>query len=108
MENGLSIFIAEKEALLQCLEMALLRDVPVAIYSDCRSVVQWLGNFQRKSFLFLDARLINLTRNFLVRENPITVYWIPGHWGIHGNDQADAFAKDMLPSTTPTVSMPSY
>ena len=110
MENGLSIFIAEKEARLQCLEMALLRDVPVAIYSDCRSVVQWLANFQRKSFLFLNARLINLSRNLLGRENPITVYWIPGHWGIHGNDQADAIAvlqKRCSKTPPPTVSGPS-
>ena len=96
-----SIFLAEKEALLTCLEMALTHDLPAAVFSDCRSLVQWLWNHQKRKCLLIDSRVAQISRQLVHRRTPITIYWIPGHWGIYGNDQADAIAKEMLDAPKP-------
>ena len=88
--------MAELEALLQCLEFAVLQDQATAIYSDCRSVVQWLENFQKKKGIHVAKRVAQISHALTSRTTPIVVYWIPGHWDIHGNDQADSIAKAML------------
>ena len=61
----------------------------VAIFSDALSVLDALQNPRKRE---LNELLLSLTQ--LSSEAEVTLQWIPAHCGVHGNETADALAKE--------------
>ena len=78
--------------------MAIEWNCDVAIYSDCRSLVQWLHAFTYRKTIYIPPRLLALSEALQTITHKICVCWIPGHWGIDGNERADTIAKSFLQS----------
>ena len=102
LEDQTTIFIAEYEAVLVALDLALMHENTVLIMTDCRSLAQWLQSIQQNNSIYLDPRLKDLSLSLKRWQGRVTICWIPGHWGIPGNEAADATAKTMLDSGTIT------
>ena len=98
LEDDTSIFICEKEGLLRSLELAVMHDLNTAIFSDCRSLTQFAQKLQERRGIHMEERLVAISRLLSRRKSTISIFWIPGHWGIHGNEEADRIAKNMLHS----------
>lgn len=68
------------------------------IFSDCKSALEAIvrNPFQDK----LRSPIISQIRDCLYtcsqRETEVVLAWIPGHYGITGNEFADAMAKDAI------------
>ena len=98
LENDTSIFLAEWEALSHALYMAIEWKRDVAIYCDCRSLVQWLHAFTYRKAIFTHPSILALSKALQLVTHKICVCWIPGHWGIDGNEREDATEKSFLES----------
>ncbi|XP_058805549.1 uncharacterized protein LOC131672376 [Phymastichus coffea] len=105
--NKASIFTAECIALSDALDIALeYSDRNVDIFTDSLSLVLALNSPKNKTdinFHVLEIRHKYLT--FLKKssgESSITIYWVPSHVGILGNELADEHAK-LATNYAPTV-----
>nr|CAH0103241.1 unnamed protein product [Daphnia galeata] len=99
---GTSIFSAELQGILQALlAVYSLEPTPehIHIFSDSRSAIKAL-----LSPLFPKNRCLNAIRNQIecLRSSgtATSLYWIPSHCGITGNDRADKLASDEANSPT--------
>ena len=80
----------------------------IAILTDSMSAIQSLQNPEVKSKTKLEC--IN-SLNDLAVKNQVTLVWVPGHTGIHGNERADELANiagaldTMGPEPSPLIFM---
>ena len=95
LQNNTSIYIAELHAVLKVLKLAeqKLWD-KIIICTDSRSVVQSLETKHPSSPLLV--QIYNIHQTLSTQGAHIKFMWIPGHSGIHGNMQADKYAKYAL------------
>ena len=75
----------------------------ISILTDSLSVVQALSATSSNSPLILETRN-ELDR--LTKDNNISIFWIRGHYGIEGNERADALAKQATTTGLPTTVPP--
>ncbi|KAH7962652.1 hypothetical protein HPB52_017319 [Rhipicephalus sanguineus] len=80
--------VAFREAVLHALSVRYT--LPVAFYTDCRSLLQALASQRNAEPHVLDLRVL-LRR--LSRSVPLHVFDVPGHSGVFGNEVADFLAQ---------------
>lgn len=71
------------------------------IFTDSQSALQQLQNIAEttdRDIVSLADNLDKLLTHFNIQ---VTLQWVPGHSGIHGNDKADALAKHGTTKTQP-------
>ncbi|XP_011169786.1 uncharacterized protein LOC105202805 [Solenopsis invicta] len=88
-----SIFQAEISAINSCAKINRDKDMKGAtidILTDNRAAVKALTAYSCDSALVWEC-ITNL--KLLAEDNHVTLWWIPGHEGIKGNDEADELAK---------------
>ena len=88
-----SAFQAELFGILECLKFCLTQNFHnrfIIICTDCKSVLQTLNSFVIKSWLAQEC--INILNN-LGQFNTVSLIWVPGHYGLYGNQYADRLAK---------------
>uniref|UniRef100_A0A224XSM0 ribonuclease H n=1 Tax=Panstrongylus lignarius TaxID=156445 RepID=A0A224XSM0_9HEMI len=89
-----SIFQAEIHAIRRCVQFNLnrgYRNQEIVILSDSQAAIRTLNSHVISSKLVWECRD---RLNYLGRENKVTLFWVPGHVGIEGNEMADALARD--------------
>lgn len=88
-----SIFQAEMHAIERCAALNLDRGFSqksIAILSDSQAAIKAIGSDVITSKITWDC----ITRlNELGQNNKVTIYWVPGHKNIHGNEMADELAR---------------
>lgn len=84
---------AELLAIERCAEINLNRgyvNKRIGIFSDSQAAIKALGSYVVTSKLAWDC----LNRlNELGSRNTLTIYWVPGHIDIYGNEMADELAR---------------
>lgn len=88
-----SIFQAEINAIKRCVQINLdrhYRRQDIAILSDSQAAIKALNAYAIRSKLVWEC-LNDI--NKLGKYNKVTLYWVPGHVGIPGNEEADNLAK---------------
>jgi len=93
LEELATVFQAEVLAVLECantLTLVKATNRNILICSDSRAAINALAKTTTESSVVWDCML---TLNRLGESNRITVVWVPGHQGIHGNEVADGLAK---------------
>lgn len=88
-----SIFQAEIYAIVKCIEVNLARGYKnheIAILTDSQAAIKALSAYEVNSKLVWEC-LGKL--NELGKKNKVTIYWVPGHLGIPGNEKADELAR---------------
>jgi ribonuclease HI len=68
----------------------------LVIATDSLAVVQSIDNRTEKTRPNQVNRVLNKIDNSLRKYEKVTITWIPGHHGIHGNEKADELAKKAL------------
>ena len=98
LQNETSIFTAEQHAVLEALKLTQNKQWnKVVICTDSRSVIQSLQSKHPSSPLHI--HIYNLHQTLSTNGVQIKFIWIPGHSGIHGNVQADKYARNALALT---------
>ncbi|XP_055850655.1 uncharacterized protein LOC129915201 [Episyrphus balteatus] len=88
-----SIFQAEINAIDKCAERNLERKYKnqnIAIMSDSQAALKAINSYAINSKLVWECVK---KLNELGKANKITLYWVPGHVGVQGNEVADSLAK---------------
>uniref|UniRef100_A0A0V0GBP9 Putative loa-9 aae n=1 Tax=Triatoma dimidiata TaxID=72491 RepID=A0A0V0GBP9_TRIDM len=88
-----SIFQAEIHAIGRCVQFNLdrkYRNQEIVILSDSQAAIKALSSHMVSSKIVWECLG---TLNDLGRANKVTLFWVPGHVGIEGNEVADALAK---------------
>ncbi|CAG5100603.1 Protein of unknown function [Cotesia congregata] len=96
LPNSFSIFSCKAFAILGSLNITAQLDLDnVAIFSDLKSVIEALKNFNSPDSIIqqCQSKIINLNLSKKVK-----VIWIPSHEGITGNELADREAKEATTS----------
>jgi len=71
--------------------LSLVSDVwPVTVFLDCLPVVEMIGSLGSAR---QNAALSLLFGPVLARLGPVTLFWVPGHAGVGGNEVVDVAAK---------------
>ena len=95
--NKASIFTAESMALVDALDVAIAnKDRNVNIFTDSLSAAQALSASKTDVGInpfIIEARLKNYLFHCNNNSTKLTIYWIPSHRGIDGNERADILAK---------------
>lgn len=84
---------AELLAIERCAEINLSRgyvNKNIGIFSDSQAAIKALGSYVVTSKLAWDC--VNRL-NELGSRNTLTIYWVPGHNDIYGNEMADELAR---------------
>ena len=93
MGNFPNICQAEMHAIERCAAINLNRGYvnrKIAILSDSQAAIRALSAYTVTSKLAWDC----ITRlNELGSRNQVTIYWVPGHRNIYGNEVADELAR---------------
>jgi ribonuclease HI len=93
MGKAPSIFQAEVSAINICAQINQekgMKGATINILTDSRAAVRALTAYTCSSALVWEC-ISNL--KLLARDNRVTLWWIPGHEGIEGNEAADGLAK---------------
>ncbi|XP_032668449.1 uncharacterized protein LOC116842825 [Odontomachus brunneus] len=93
MGEWATVFQAEVLAILKCVKIQIAQDVKdrsILICSDSRAALGALEGTTTESSVVWDCKQ---TLNKLGETNKVTIIWIPGHRGLHGNEVADGLAK---------------
>jgi len=103
-----SVFQAEVLAIHRCAETLLTRaiaDYRLFICTDSRAALDALIKTTTESSVVWDCML---ALNKLGETNRLTLVWVPGHQGIHGNETADGLANQgtLTEPATPAVGVP--
>ena len=88
-----SAFQAELFSILECLKFCQTQNFQnryIFICTDSKSVLQTLNSFVIKSWLVQEC---SNSLNNLGQINTIKLIWVPGHYGLYGNQCADRLAK---------------
>lgn len=88
-----SIFQAEMHAIERCASINLEKEQvgrEIAILSDSQAAIRALSSYTFTSKLAWDC---NTRLNELGSRNKVTIYWVPGHKDIYGNEMADELAR---------------
>ena len=101
-----SIFTAEAIAIYLALKIAKrLPDQEYTVYSDSRSVLMTLQQFEPKNSII--QILKEQIHALEVEENKrLTFCWTPAHVGIQGNEVADKIAKEAAKKTAVVMNLP--
>ncbi|XP_075167939.1 uncharacterized protein LOC142240110 [Haematobia irritans] len=94
MDNACSIFQTEVFAIAKAAELMLMRLIfrsEISFFIDSQAAITTLGNPNITSKIV--SRCRRELRAFTEQHN-ITLCWIPGHYGIMGNEEADVLAKE--------------
>nr|XP_012231351.1 PREDICTED: uncharacterized protein LOC105677355 [Linepithema humile] len=96
----LSTFTIETLAILETVEYCLRSDSRnFSIFSDSKSVLSALiSDFLPNKSSHLLAFIKDKLRNANNMNKEISLFWIPSHRGIPGNEKADAYAKNAMVS----------
>ena len=88
-----TVFQAELFAIKRCAELLMVKELSnktIRICSDSQAALKALDGPLIESRLVIDTRDV---LNHVARDNKVTLTWIPGHSGWHGNERADKLAK---------------
>lgn len=88
-----TVFQAEVYAIEECARFNLdrgYRNQEIAILSDSQAAIKALSSNVISSKLVRDCRH---RLNELGTGNRVTLYWVPGHMGVDGNERADELAR---------------
>ncbi|XP_055585899.1 uncharacterized protein LOC129738667 [Uranotaenia lowii] len=94
MGNWPTVFQAEVQAILECTLACLKRGyryTSIYIFSDSQAALRALSTFTCYSKLVWEC--IVALRNLAIR-NRVFLFWVPGHCGILGNEEADQLARE--------------
>lgn len=86
---------------------------PISIFVDNQAVIQSGENFQSKPGSYLIDRFCNRLKRVARshRDFQVTLQWLPGHADIHGNEEADRWAKKAAEgrqNNSPRELLPEY
>ncbi|XP_032690767.1 uncharacterized protein LOC116853705, partial [Odontomachus brunneus] len=93
MGEWVTVFQAEVLAILKCVELQIAQDTKdrsILICSDSRAALGVLEKTITESSVVWDYKQ---ALNKFSETNKITITWIPGHRGLHGNEVADGLVK---------------
>lgn len=96
MEHNNSVFQAEAIAIYQSLTLHFVSDSPhlvpqiINIFTDSQTVLKCIAKPKVRSSTI--HSLINALNSLGAHHN-INLYWVPGHRGIKGNEEADFLAR---------------
>ena len=88
-----TVFQAEIYAIFECIHVCLVRKyryANICIFSDSQAALKALKAFMCRSKLVWEC-ILSLRQ--LAINNKVTLYWVPGHCGVEGNEKADALAR---------------
>jgi ribonuclease HI len=86
----LPVFQTEIYIILQCAYENIIRaykNKQILIFSDSQAALKALGGPKVTSGLVAECL------DALASLNRVTLAWVPGHWGISGNEAADELAR---------------
>ena len=89
-----TVFQAEVQAILECADLCLkrkYRHANICIFSDSQAALKAIGAFVCYSKLVWEC--IALLKE-LALKNRVSLFWVPGHCGIAGNEHADQLARE--------------
>ena len=93
LKDGCSIFTAEIEAIFKALTYVKVSSrKSFVIFSDSMSVLQAIESQESKNILV--NRALQTYPEMLSGNKYIIFCWIPSHWDIRGNEDADRAAKN--------------
>ena len=112
---GTSIFTAELYAILMaCSTVNDLSNPPpsstplgVAVLSDSKSALRALAKGGYKNRGELEAEILFLAHQLILKGTDVFLMWLPSHTGIRGNEMADKEAKKATKNGTETELKPS-
>lgn len=93
MGQSPTVFQAEIQAILECANICLRRNyrfAKICIFSDSQAALNAIKAFTCQSQLVWEC-IVSLKQ--LASKNEVTLYWVPGHCGIQGNENADSLAR---------------
>ena len=89
------VFQAEVIAINAVAEDLIARDsanAAIDIYSDSQAAIQAIGGLRVTAHTVMTCR--DTISRLVNHNNVVTLYWVPGHFNVMGNERADALAKE--------------
>ena len=90
-----SVFQAEIIAINAVVEDLSTRDLANAaidIYSDSQAAIQAIGGLRVTASTVMTCR--DAISKLVSHNNAVTIYWVPGHFDVMGNERADLLARE--------------
>ncbi|MEL7522491.1 MAG: ribonuclease H family protein, partial [Cyanobacteria bacterium J06553_1] len=90
-----SVFQAEIIAINAVTEDLTTRDLAnsvIDIYSDSQAAIQAIGGLRVTASTVMTCR--DVISQLVSRNNVVTLYWVPGHYDVLGNERADSLARE--------------
>ena len=105
LSENTSIFSAEGHGILKTLELILEKCNDsineVIVYTDSRSVTQAINSIRKEKHPVIDS-IIHMAKAMKSTGIRTSIYWIPSHVGIEGNEKADTLAGIERSSNEPS------
>ncbi|XP_075168262.1 uncharacterized protein LOC142240444 [Haematobia irritans] len=104
LDEQCSIFQAEIFAIAKAAELISMRPLfrcDISIFIDSQAAIKALGNTNIRSKVVSRCRR---ELKVLTEQHNVTLCWVPGHYGIEGNEEADILAKEGASSTESVIS----